>query len=378
MPQCAYIIEKTHKRCKRQAEPGKKYCWQHEPKSANSGKVTKKVPIKSGTKKSYGPLYISVLPSDLSVELLQYLVPSAIDRLMLALNDYPELYTKLFPLDKLQRLYKTYIGTELPDYKVSPNEMIRLYLKDYIIYRQLKSPPASTTGFLSDAVDKTIIAFITKNWDIAIISYLNKLKTIVENHTFNYFLLNMYREAIYKNNLDIIERVFNNFDEYIINIITYSAIQKKYNITRAFLSRPEFRQLSDNEKQDVIQSIMTDIVNDKELLEYFHSLIPASLETIFNAELLNAFIRKNRDISEIRMVLDKLSPAIVNNPGLISASLANAFQDGNLKTIQLLLDYGADINADNESALLSAVFSGKPEDSQICIRSWNKSRSRRW
>ena len=43
MPQCAYIVEKTGKRCKRQAEPGKKYCWQHESKT-NSHAIVKKAP----------------------------------------------------------------------------------------------------------------------------------------------------------------------------------------------------------------------------------------------------------------------------------------------------------------------------------------------
>src|SRR5581483_4490429 len=56
MVQCAYIIEKTGKRCKRQAESGSKYCWQHNPSKENIGK----------------DLYFSLLPLDLFSPLFSY------------------------------------------------------------------------------------------------------------------------------------------------------------------------------------------------------------------------------------------------------------------------------------------------------------------
>src|SRR5581483_12210373 len=128
MPQCAYIIEKTGKRCKRQAEPGKKYCWQHETKVVTPSKVVKK--------SSSNLLYFSVLPSDLTIELLNYLDARTVREFTSPLFLSPELYTRLFPLNKLQVLYKKYIGTKLPDYDFAdPNETIKAYLGDYVEYR---------------------------------------------------------------------------------------------------------------------------------------------------------------------------------------------------------------------------------------------------
>ena len=69
------------------------------------------------------------------------MAPATINELILTLVDYPELYNKLFPLDKLERLYKTYIGTDLPNYKTS--NLNNAYLIDFMEYRLLELPPPS-------------------------------------------------------------------------------------------------------------------------------------------------------------------------------------------------------------------------------------------
>ena len=78
-------------------------------------------------------------------------------------------------------------------------------------------------------------------------------------------------------------------------------------------------------------------------------------------------IEKNYSVDEIRKILDKLAPVIINQPGLIKEAQEIALYTNNLIVAQLLIDYGADITADDES-LLAAISSGNPEVVQFALK----------
>src|SRR5581483_11054123 len=107
--QCAYIIEKTGKQCKRQAEPGSDYCWQHkETVNKQSAKVVKKLPIKD-----IGQLYFSLLPTDLLIQLFFYF-------------NLNELYSILHDLESIKDFQKIYTS------KTFWNDIWKRYISSFI------------------------------------------------------------------------------------------------------------------------------------------------------------------------------------------------------------------------------------------------------
>ena len=148
-------------------------------------------------------LYIALLPSDLSVSLLEYLDPVAISRLITVLEEYPELYERLYPLNKLKVLRKQYISSKLPtDYTFEQ------VMDDYVYYRNLSVPviPAGAKllevkNILMDIRDMTH-NLVDMDWDIAIISYMRQLQKQLNELNFRLRLLDAYDRAIKNDKLN--------------------------------------------------------------------------------------------------------------------------------------------------------------------------------
>jgi len=105
MAQCAYILD-NGKSCKRIAQPGSKYCWQHQSIETS---LKKQSPSKSNNK-----LYFSLLPLDLYSPLFLYFSSSELLQLLSHLQSLPD-FTRLFSYTPFWKaLWRRDISTFLP------------------------------------------------------------------------------------------------------------------------------------------------------------------------------------------------------------------------------------------------------------------------
>jgi ankyrin repeat protein len=311
-------------------------------------------------------LYIELLPSELNVEMLEYLDIGTLIELVELLDVQPELYSKLYARNKLKTLYKQYVSTKIPDSYKS-----QTLLWNYLYYRGLSVPflgkvvrpitPKSREERKKKLVQirDTTYKLIDEDWDVAIITYLGEVKAKLTPQDFRINLLEAYVRAIDNDNLNIFRIIFEKFDEYLENTLEYSIEKGRPDVTLYILDTPDFSHLSDGAVMTIIARNVKRLLNSGniELLNYFHSRIPKHLESLYYVTLLEAMISERKPLEEIHSILDKLVPAIESQEVSLTQSLNLALESRNLSVAELLLEYGADINDDEDSPLGSALAS---------------------
>lgn len=294
-------------------------------------------------------LYFALLPSDLAIELIQYLDVLSLVDINYALKQYPTIYRRLFPIDKLEIMYKRDIASELPEIDASNVEdIISTYLSVFIVNKLLYVVPIELLEKgqlyeLTQYINKKLDLIINRsNWDIALVNFLNYLKKDVKtDDRFRSFLEYAYISAIDKDNLFIVQVLDNNFDTHPNDFIGRSVDGKNYDITKYLLSLPDFQQSDD---KDFIISYITQHSNyNEDLINYLHSVIGPELEDTFNKYLLSAMLMYKRPIDEILTLLGKLRPAFIADPTILKNAMVEAIQIENLNVIKLLFNYGVQV-----------------------------------
>src|SRR5581483_6734513 len=157
-------------------------------------------------------LYFALLPSDLSLELIQYLDPVLLINLIEVLEQYPNIYARSFPLDKLERLFKTYIASQPPDLSGKTDmQKITSYLDAYTEYKLLFYMPTPTKDVYK-VIREKLRNIINNDWDIALVTFLDYINKDLKNNREFYRLIGFaYTEAIEKGRLHLIEILYQKY-----------------------------------------------------------------------------------------------------------------------------------------------------------------------
>lgn len=314
-------------------------------------------------------LYFSLLPSDLSIDLLYYLDPATLIKFSDMLKRYPIIYIKLFPIDKLEILYRKYIASKLLDYTDKTRiQIITNYLDAYAQYKLLFYT-ATGYGTRIESVVKSKLDFIINNgWDIALITFMKYVQKSLENNesSFIYLINNAYKSAVAADNIDAIKFLYNVYDNFSNDVIIKAASLKKYDIFEYLLTLPEFINENHQTRAYIIETAARFSEYDSRIMNIIGKSISDDLRTTYNSILVLTMIMHKQSIVEIENLLDILQPEMNADPEIGIYLMRGALESSNLEAATLLLNYG--VNVDDAAIIQSAIESQNSDVLRFIMR----------
>lgn len=307
-------------------------------------------------------LYFSLLPSDLSIELIHHLDSNTLMIFVNTLSNYPDAYVKLFPLDKLDILYRKYIASKLPnDNDKTIIQTITSHLETYAQYKQLFYIPISIdidSGNVYTILSNNLRLIIRNKWDVALMIFMQDIHELSKDSVdfFKILLDSAYSSAITTNNIDALKFIYNSYDNFRKKIIVEAAEKKKYDIFEYLLTLPEFENEDIQGRAWVISDAAKDSQYDPRIVNIINESVSSDLSHVVSQISLSVMIIDKKPIFKIREILDQLQPEM-NMDIDIGIDLMNiALESNNLQVAKLLLNYGVDI--DDVTIIRHAIMSG--------------------
>ena len=274
------------------------------------------------------------------------------------------MYAKLFPVSKLEVLFRKYIASNLLSFTNESNpKKIVAYLNAFGAYKSFFYIPREMKRMheIMVYIKDLLKIIVNKNWDVALVTFLNYINnSVIVGDTLRNLIAYSYEKAIENGNLSMVTLLYEKFDNFRDWLIELAIYYHKYDILKYLLSVPDFRKKSNIDRAHIIVGILEErMPYNQDLIDYLQKILPPGFEDVFTTQIVSQMIWNKMPINKIEEVLDTLRPAIIANPTILQKLMKNALLSKNSEAVNLLINTGTNVN--NLDIIMIAIQSKSPD-----------------